>query len=126
MIYFDLPWIRHWRPIQRIGVKLSQICITIITSVAVKHQPQAARFSKPRGDPHSMIFCKSWNTGACSSPRESCRFRHNCDRNGCGGAHRRIHCTELARMRGRSPGDSPCNPPATAETSLRETVLVII
>ena len=26
------------------------------TSVAVKHQPQAARPSKPRGDPHSMIF----------------------------------------------------------------------
>ena len=41
------------------------------TSVAVKHQPQAARSSEPRGDPHSMIFCKSWNTGACSSPRDT-------------------------------------------------------
>ena len=78
------------------------------TSVAAKPmQAQATRYGEPRGDPHSMIFCKSWNAGACSSPRESCRFRHKCDRNGCGGTHRRIHCTELARKRGRSPGEDP-------------------
>ena len=70
------------------------------TSVAVKPQTQAARYSEPRGDSHSMIFCKSWNAGACSSPREDCRFQHKCDRNGCGGAHRRVHCAEFARMRG--------------------------
>lgn len=78
------------------------------TSVAIKPmQPQVIRYSEPRGDSHSMIFCKSWNAGACSSPRESCRFRPKCDRNGCGGAHRRIHCSELARKRGRSPGEDP-------------------
>ena len=76
------------------------------TSVAVKAaQPQASRNREPRGDQNSMIACKSWNSGACSSPRDFCRFRHKCDRNGCGGAHRRIHCSEFARKRGRSPGD---------------------
>jgi hypothetical protein len=78
------------------------------TSVAVQStQPQARRYREPRGDQNSMTTCKSWNSGACSSPREFCRFRHRCDRNGCGGAHRRINCQELIRKRGRSPGEEP-------------------
>ena len=78
------------------------------TSVAVTSiQTQASRSREPRGDQNSMIACKSWNIGACSSPREFCRFRHRCDNNGCGGAHRRIDCRDFARKRGRSPGDDP-------------------
>ena len=76
--------------------------------VAAKPMPaQAIRYGERRGDPHSMIFCKSWNAWACSSPCKSCRFHHKCDRNGCGGAHRRIHSTEFACKCGRSPGEDP-------------------
>ena len=75
------------------------------TSVAVQPtQSQASRHREPRGDPNSMIICKSWNSGSCSSPREYCRFRHRCDQDGCGGAHRRINCPNSVRKRGRSPG----------------------
>ena len=76
------------------------------TSVAVQtSRPQTSRMRERRGNQSSPIACKSWNTGACSSPHEFCRFRHKCDRAGCDGPHRRIECQELVRKRGRSPGD---------------------
>lgn len=78
------------------------------TSVAVQtSRPQISRTREPRGNQNASTACKSWNTGACSSPREYCRFRHKCDRAGCDGPHRRIECQEFARKRGRSPGDEP-------------------
>ena len=66
-------------PIQRIGAKFIQIChlYHYITAVAVKAtQPQASRNREPRGNQNSMIACKSWNSGACSSPRDFCRLIH--------------------------------------------------
>ena len=76
------------------------------TSVAVKPtQPQASQNRKPHGSQNSMIPRKSWNSGAYSSPHAFCRFCHKCDRNRCGGVHRRINCTEFARKQGRSLGD---------------------
>ena len=76
------------------------------TAVAVKAtQPLASRNREPRVNQNSMIACKSWNSGACSSSRDFCRFRHRCDRDGCGGAHRRIQCSEFALKRGLSLGD---------------------
>ena len=66
------------------------------TSVAVQtSRPQTSRMRERRGNQSSPIACKSWNAGACSSPHEFCRFRHQCDREGCDGPHRRIECQEL-------------------------------
>ena len=74
------------------------------TSMAAHNTPsQSTSNREPLGDQNSTIACKSWNSGHCSSPREFCRFRHRCNRNGCGGRHRAIHCQDLARKRGRSP-----------------------
>ena len=77
------------------------------TSVAVQTStpPSSGRHREPRGDQYATTICKSWNSGACSSPREFCRFRHRCDRSGCGGSHRRINCHESTSKRARSPGD---------------------
>lgn len=47
--------------------------------------PPSANRLEPRGDPRGSELCRSWNVGSCSSPRETCRFRHSCNRFGCGG-----------------------------------------
>ena len=61
---------------------------------------QSSNRREPQGSQSASEICRSWNTGACISPREFCRFRHRCNRPGCGGPHRRINCREL---RDRSP-----------------------
>ena len=55
---------------------------------------------KPQVSQSASEFCRSCNTGACTSPRELCRIRQHCSRRGCGGPHRRINCREV---RERSP-----------------------
>ena len=55
---------------------------------------------EPRGLQSASEICRSWNSGACIRPLEICRFRHCCNRPGCGGPHRRINCRET---RDRSP-----------------------
>ena len=47
---------------------------------------------EPRGLQSATEICRSWNSGACISPRDTCRFRHCCSRPGCGGSHRKINC----------------------------------
>ena len=61
---------------------------------------QSSNRREPQGSQSASEICRSWNTGACITPREFCRFRHRCNRPGCGGSHRRINCREL---RDRSP-----------------------
>ena len=56
---------------------------------------------EPRGLQSATEICRSWNSGACVSPRDTCRFRHCCNRPGCGGPRRRINCRAT---RERSPG----------------------
>lgn len=53
------------------------------TSVGIQNNP-SPQANRP-SDQYATILCRSWNSGACSSPREFCRFRHRCDRNGRGG-----------------------------------------
>ena len=64
--------------------------------------PQRAQRREPRGNQHAEELCRSWNAGSCSSPRETCRFRHNCGKVGYGGPNRKINCTN---NRDRSPTD---------------------
>ena len=61
---------------------------------------QSSNRREPQGSQSASEICRSWNTGACTSPREFCRFRHRCNRPGCGGPHCRVNCREV---RDRSP-----------------------
>ena len=55
----------------------------------------------------AFTSCRSWNRGACSSPRETCRFRHRCDRDDCGGSHRLIDCPQPNIKRTRDAREDP-------------------
>lgn len=74
------------------------------TSVGVKNAPPLSSSNRePWGDQQASTSCRSWNLGACSSPRTTCKFRHRCNRDGCDGPHRQIFCKQPARGRDRSP-----------------------
>ena len=40
----------------------------------------------------SSFFCRSRNSERCTAFGRHCRYRHTCDRLGCGGFHRRVEC----------------------------------
>ena len=70
------------------------------TETYTRFAAQSSNRREPQGSQSASEICRSWNTGACTSPRDFCRFRHRCNRSGCGGPHRRINCREV---RDRSP-----------------------
>ena len=61
---------------------------------------------EPRGLQSATEICRSWNSGACVSPRDTCRFRHCCNRPGCGGPHRRINCRGTRERSPRRQNDA--------------------
>ena len=64
--------------------------------------------SEAEGSPPSLIICKSWNRGRCSSPFARCKFAHKCS--GCSGAHRVSSCpgsNTVRHQRSPSPVSEP-------------------
>ena len=80
---------------------------TSISSVERNHVVSSSdNGHEPRGRQSATEICRSWNSGSCVSLRDTCRFRHCCNRPGCGGPHRRINCRGTRECSPRRQNDA--------------------
>lgn len=68
----------------------SSSCVANPSSSSSSFTQSRPRPSEPQGTSSASEWCRSWNRGRCTSPRESCIYRHACWE--CDGQHRASSC----------------------------------
>ena len=63
--------------------------------------PQPLRRREPSGNPEATEWCRSWNRGKCTSPRDHCIYRHACWH--CYGSHRAANCNTTSSFQQNPP-----------------------
>ena len=81
------------------------------------HSPSSHDSSdwEPTGSSGSIVVCKSWNRGRCTSPLSICRYAHRCS--SCSGSHRAAVCPTSWPKHPREDGKRRPSSPSAASSS---------
>ena len=82
------------------------------------HSPSSNDSSdwEPTGSSGSIVVCKSWNRGCCTSPLAICPYVHHCS--SCFGLHCAAACPTLWPKHPREDGKRRASSPSAASSSL--------
>ena len=75
----------------------SAACIAHSASSSAPSTAPRPRPSEPQGTHSASEICRSWNRGRCTSPRDTCIYRHACGE--CQGSHRASACQNRSSFR---------------------------